>query len=53
MNKTQIQIICIEMVIIGLVLWRYFDKSLTLNYAISYTFFYLLCMIGWFYFQGK
>ena len=51
MNRTQIQIIYIEFIIIGLVLWQYFDKSLTFQSTIFYTILYVFCMTGWFGFE--
>ena len=50
MNRAQKKIILIESVIIGLIIWRYFDKSLTFNYVLFYTLLYTLCMFSWFYF---
>ena len=53
MNKPQKQIIFIELIIVGLVIWRYLHDSLTFNSALTYTLLYLICMFGWFYFRGK
>ena len=53
MNKPQKQIIFIELIIVGLVIWRYLDNSLTFNSALAYTLLYVICMFGWFYFRGK
>ena len=53
MNKPQKQIIFIELVIVGLVIWRYLEDSLTFNSALIYTSLYVICMFGWFYFRGK
>ena len=53
MNKSQKQIIFIELIIVGLVIWRYLDDSLTFNSVLTYTLLYITCMFGWFYFQGK
>ena len=53
MNKPQKQIIFIELIIVGLVIWRYLDDSLTFNSALIYTLLYVICMSGWFYFGGK
>ena len=53
MNKPQKQIIFIELIIVGLVIWRYLDDSLTFNSALTYTLLYVICMFGWFYFRGK
>jgi len=52
-NKTQKQIIGIEMVIITLLLWRFFIEQLTFQNAIFYVALYVICMIGWFYFKDK
>ena len=53
MNKPQKQIIFIELIIVGLVIWRYLEDSLTFNSALKYTLLYVICMLGWFYFRGK
>ncbi len=53
MNKPQKQIIFIELIIVGLVIWKYLDGSLIFNSAITYTLLYVVCMFGWFYFRGK
>ena len=53
MNKPQKQIIFIELIIVGLVIWRYLDNSLTFNSALTYTLLYVICMFGWFYFREK
>ncbi len=53
MNKPQKQIIFIELVIVGLVILRYLENSLTFNSALTYTLLYVICMFGWFYFRGK
>ena len=53
MNKPQKQIIFIELIIVGLVIWRYLGDSLTFDSALTYTFLYVICMFGWFYFRGK
>ena len=53
MNKPQKQIIFIELVIIGFVIWRYLDDNLTFNSTLIYTLSYVICMFGWFYFRGK
>lgn len=53
MNRPQIQFIFIELIIVGLVIWRYFDKSLTFQSTIFYTILYMLCMIGWFWFRDN
>ena len=53
MNKPQKQIIFIELVIVGSVIWRYLENSLTFNSALTYTLLYVICMFGWFYFRGK
>ena len=53
MNKPQKQIIFIELIILGLVIWRFLDDSLTFNSALTYTLLYAICMFGWFYFRGK
>ena len=51
--RSQIQIIFIEFIIVGLVLWQHFDKSLTFESTLFYTILYVLCMIGWFWFRGN
>ena len=53
MNKPQKQIIFIELVIVGLVVWRYLENNLTFNSTLTYTLLYAICMSGWFYFRGK
>ena len=53
MNKPQKQIIFIELIIVGLVIWGYLDDSLTFNSALIYTLSYVVCMFGWFYFRAK
>ena len=53
MNKPQKQIIFIELIIVGLVIWRYLDDSLSFNSALTYTLLYVICMFGWFYFRRK
>ena len=53
MNKPQKQIIFIELIIVGMVIWRYLDDSLTFNSALTYTFLYVICMFGWFHFRVK
>ena len=53
MNKPQKQIIFIELIIVGLVIWGYLDDSLTFNSALIYTLSYVVCMFGWFCFRGK
>ena len=52
-NNPQIQIIFIELIIVGLVIWRYLDDSLIFNSALTYTLSYVICIFGWFYFREK
>ena len=43
----------IELVIVGLVIWRYLEDSLTFDSVLTYTLLYVICMFGWFYFREK
>jgi len=51
MNKRQKQIIGIELVVVTLLLWRYYSNQLTLINTFVYAMIYILCMAGWYYFK--
>ncbi|SVA87868.1 uncharacterized protein METZ01_LOCUS140722 [marine metagenome] len=51
MNKRQKQIIGIELVVVTLLLWRYYSDQLTFINTFVYTLIYILCMAGWYYFK--
>ena len=51
MSKQQKQIIFIELVIVFIVIWKYFDNSLTYKSVFVYTALYVVCMLSWFYFE--
>ena len=51
MSKHQKKIIFIELVIVFIVIWKYFDNSLTYESVFTYTALYVVCMLGWFYFE--
>ncbi len=53
MNKIQKQLILVELIVISLLLWRYFNDQLTYENAILYVSIYVICMGGWFYFRNK
>ena len=51
MNKIQRQFVVVEVMVISLLLWRYYSDQLTIYNAMVYTFIYIACMLGWFYFK--
>jgi len=51
MNKIQKQLVIVEVMVISLLLWRYYTDQLTVVNAFVYTSIYVLCMVGWFYFK--
>ena len=51
MSKQQKQIIFIELVIVFIVIWKYFDDSLTYRSVFVCTVLYGICMLGWFYLE--
>ena len=53
MNRSQIQIIFIELHHNRISFMAIFDKSLTFQSTIFYTTLYVLCMIGWFWFRDN
>ena len=53
MNKFQKQFILVEGIVVSLLLWRYYNNQLTFNNILLYTFIYVACMFGWFYFKDQ
>jgi len=51
MNKRQKQIIGIELVVVTLLLWRYYSDQLTFINTFVYALIYIFCMAGWYYFK--
>jgi len=51
MGDIQKQLIVIEVIVISLLLWRYFSDQLTFQNTIFYLSIYVVCMAGWFYFK--
>ena len=52
MNKTQKNLIFIEIIVITILLWRYLTETLTMEETIIFTLIYVMCMFGWFYYKG-
>jgi TRAP-type C4-dicarboxylate transport system permease small subunit len=53
MNANQKKIVFLEMILIGLVLFGYFTKTLTFNLLVTILIFYSICVIAWFYYKSN
>ncbi|SVC30247.1 uncharacterized protein METZ01_LOCUS283101 [marine metagenome] len=53
MNANQKKIVFLEMILIGLVLFGYFTKTLTFNLLVTILIFYAICVIAWFYYKSN
>ena len=53
MNSNQKRIILIEMILIGLLLITYITKTIQFEMIVIVTFIYLICFLGWFYFENN
>ena len=53
MNSNQKRIILIEMILIGLLLITYITKTIQFEMVAIATIIYLICFLGWFYFNNS